>query len=1213
MRPLLTALLCLWVLTSTAQRFFLMGDAGEPKFPEDANFEQLKKAMATATKDDYLIFLGDNLYPLGLPDVGAPKRQAMERKLNVQLEVVKEFPGRAFMVPGNHDWAKGRDYGWQQLLNAERYVKKYLDGQALYVPGGGCPGPLEINVSPTVVLIFLDTQYFLHPWRKPDEGDGCEQAGTLDALIALHQTIQRHKNKHIVVIGHHPMYTYGEHNGNFPLKDHLFPLRQINDKLWIPLPVIGSLQPFYRKVFGDIQDNTHPKYRAIRKGLLEAFDEAEHVIYACGHEHALQLIQREGHHFIVSGSGSKSTHVRQGPGTLFCTPEKGFAELNIEGETARVRFWRAHKNEPTFDTPIYSKEIQTAAEQNERPDSYTGTVKVAASTQYGDPNKKHRLLGQNYRAVWQTPVEVPFFDLANEKGGLDVLKQGGGQQTKSLRLQNERKQQYVLRSVEKYPGNAIPPSLRKTLAADIVQDQISASHPYAAMVIPYLADPLGIYHTNPSYVYLPDDPLLGDLRQEFGNTLMLFEERPDEGHAPQPFFGAGDDIDGTDTVLENLNEDNDDRVDQDFVVRNRLFDMIIGDWDRHDDQWRWAQFDDRDGKGKSYRLIPRDRDQAFFVNEGWLPAIAKRKWALPKIEGFDETMDWAPGFNHNARFFDRTFMSEPDWSDWQTQIELIQSQLTDSIIDAAIRQWPDTIYVQGGKRIATILKARRDALPQYAREHYEFLSKEVEIVGTAKHEHFLIEALNDSTLRVTVRKINGDGDLEQVIYQRVFYQSETKEIRLYGRENEDQFELKGTQRHPIRVRIIGGRGDDTVIGDAGSFAKNIYLYDNKDTEVAIGLRLKDRTQEGATVHDYNRKSFEYDLLLPIISAQINRDDGLYLGAGFNYTRHAWRKTPYASRHFFVAHRSLATNSYNFKYVGSFSQVFGKWALEPAIEVLQPFFVNNFFGLGNESQFVTNTADLPVTVEDAIDFYRYRLQVVDVELGFKYPLGSRAGFTIAPTYREVAVENLNSTFLTDSLSGVNLDKVTSLHTYAGLRIGLDLDTRDNKLLPTRGMTATIAFTQYAGQNIRSEDLGQLRANWAFYVSRRIPARLIVANRVGMIHNTSDFEFFNAATLGGRSNLRGTRRTRFHGRTAFYHNLDLRLKIASFQSYVFPGQIGLLAFHDVGRVWVADEQSSSWHQGYGAGLWVAPLNRLLVNFSYAWGEDEQLPSVGLGFQF
>ena len=36
-------------------------------------------------------------------------------------------------------------------------------------------------------------------------------------------------------------------------------------------------------------------------------------------------------------------------------------------------------------------------------------------------------------------------------------------------------------------------------------------------------------------------------------------------------------------------------------------------------------------------------------------------------------------------------------------------------------------------------------------------------------------------------------------------------------------------------------------------------------------------------------------------------------------------------------------------------------------------------------------------------------------------------------------------------------------------------------------------------------------------------------------------------------------------------------------------GLLAFADVGRVYLSGEDSNKWHEGYGGGLWFAWLDR------------------------
>ena len=153
-------------------------------------------------------------------------------------------------------------------------------------------------------------------------------------------------------------------------------------------------------------------------------------------------------------------------------------------------------------------------------------VKVRGSSQYAAGKGKKRFLGKNYRAAWEQEIEVPVFDLGTQNGGLKILQKGGGMQTLSLRLEDSTGREFVLRSVEKFPEKAVPEMFRKTIIQSLVQDGISASHPYAALVVPSLAEAAGIYHTNPKVVYIPEDPRLGIYREEFANTLALFEERP---------------------------------------------------------------------------------------------------------------------------------------------------------------------------------------------------------------------------------------------------------------------------------------------------------------------------------------------------------------------------------------------------------------------------------------------------------------------------------------------------------------------------------------------------------------------------------------------------------------------------------------------------------------------------------------------------------------
>ena len=1213
---------CLGVLVShfcLAQEtnIFLIGDAGEPTFPVDENLSFLSEQLANASENDLLFFLGDNIYPKGLPDEDHSDRKIMEKKLNAQLDVIKGFKGKGFIIPGNHDWAQGRKQGWRNVLNQEGYVKKYVGKEGVFLPTGGCPGPIEMPVNETLTVIVIDYQFLFHNWDKPDDESGCGVTSATEILLQLDDIVERNKDKHLMVITHHPFYTYGVHGGTSTFKDHIFPLTQAKKNLYIPLPVIGSIYPIYRKYFGNIQDITHPKVKAVRKRVIEILNKSKDVVYASGHEHSLEYIQRSDMHFIVSGSGSKITPVKQGKYTQFSKATRGFAAVKFKDEgNASLKFWDGDAKQLLYDEKIYDKEIITAKKRlRDRPDFKGKTTKIAASQQYKAGSFKKFMLGENYRDIWETEVEIPVFDIESEKGGLDVVKKGGGQQTKSLRMQAKDGKQYVLRSIEKYAENAIPTAIRKTFAADWIQDQISASHPYGSLVIPDLADAVGIYHTNPDAVFIPADPLLGDYESTFAGLAAIYEERPNSKAAGETFFGKGDKIKSTFDVLDDLYEDHDNRVDQEFVVRNRLFDMWIGDWDRHDDQWRWVRVDDPDGKGYFYRPIPRDRDQAFFVNEGVLPKIVSRKWALPKVEGFSEKVRWAPGLSNNARYFDRSFMNLPDWNTWESQIEFLQKNLTDEVILESLQKWPKEVYDLSAERIIRGLKSRRADMKRYAKELYLFLSKEVEVVGSNKDEYFLVDRIDDQRTKVSVFKLKKNGEKGQLLYERTFLKPETKEVRLFGLSGQDKFDIKGEVKKGIKVRIISGKKEDEVIDQSyvKSGGKKTIVYDK---EGAVTVSKSKETKVVLTKSNepniYNRKSFKYDILMPLLSLQFNPDDGVFLGAGFNYTKNNWRKPTFAARHQFLFNAAFATGSYSFSYNVKVNEVIGKWGLEVEGVNQTPFFVNNYFGLGNNSQFDSDGEGIAQNESRPIQFYRIRTERQFYRVSLFKNFWKNSSFSFGPLLRIASVEREENNFLVSPQSDVDIDKVTQSHIYGGAQTNLLLDSRDNKIQAKRGTVLKAGIKRFWGLNDLSEDLTILSGSFAFYLSPRA-TNLVFASRTGFEHVAGDFEFFNAATLGGRSNLRGFRRTRFYGRTSFYNNIDLRLKLLSFRSYLFPGKLGLIAFNDVGRVWQDGEDSSTLHRSWGGGFWLSPANAAVITFTLGVSADETLPAISFGYLF
>ncbi|MEP3387950.1 MAG: metallophosphoesterase [Reichenbachiella sp.] len=1194
---------------NTQHQVFLIGDAGEPSLAKD-NLSILSSQLEAAGKESTLIFLGDNIYPKGLPPKDHPNRKEAEEKLRLQFDITKNFKGKTIVIPGNHDWAKGQEEGWSHVTEQEKFVKKYFDSKKVFYPKNAEPGPEEIKLADGLYLIVFDMQWILHAWEKPLESDPLNKTEPADVLVDISSLLEKHKNDHVILASHHPLYSYGPHGGKFPLKSHIFPLTEVNDNLYIPLPIVGSIYPGYRATAGSIQDIPHPEYKAIRNSLEALLKQYPNTIYTAGHEHSLQHIQKDGVNYIVSGSGSKTTYLKENGAFLtFGKSKVGFGELVYNNSKVSLNFWSPNDHEEKiYSADLYEFNPIKDPNANYPRYSFEDTMKVApASLQYQASKSKRTWMGSNYREVWSLPVEAPIFNITEEKGGLEVIKRGGGMQTNSLRLEAKDGKQYVLRSVEKYAHKALPHVLQETFAVGVVQDQISSSHPYAAYVIPPMAEAVGIYHTNPRLVYVPDDGAFGEYREILANELALFEERPSGDWSDAKFFGYSDDLISSPDVQEELMEDNDNEVDQQFVLRNRLFDMVIGDWDRHEDQWRWATFDK--DKGKMYRPIPRDRDQTFFMNEGILPKIASRRWAMAKIEGFNEDVRWSPGFNFNARFFDRIFMNEPDREDWQGMIKLIQDSLTDESIEQAIKLWPENVYALNGETTIKTLKARRDNLQDHAIEFYESLAKNVNVTGTDKKELFLIENLSKEEVRVTVHKISKKGRQEQILYQRTFQSDDTKEVRIYGMGDDDQYKMMGEVACRIKVRVIGGKGSDEYFDESSKAAKNIRVYDRRSSSLIASEShsFKSRLSNNPNINDYNKYEFKYDVLLPLIYGSYNRDDGVFLGGGFQYTQHGWRKDPFASRHRLLADVAVATGAFNIEYKGEYTNVIGQWNLETVIDIQKPV-VNNFFGIGNESVY---------DVSLGIDYYRLRVEDNSYYLALHNQIGNTGKFLFGVHQKTIEIDERENTYITSP--GFNEfptdDLFNDRRHYGGLYSTLEFDTRDEKLLPTRGLYWENEVSSYQGLSQNTNDFTHVHSNLALYYSFQFPAIVTLASRTGYAHNFGKFvhdEFYNANTLGGRSNLRGLRKTRFYGRTTFYQNVDMRIKLLDFSSILFPGKFGLHGFYDVGRVWTSTP-SDVWHRSAGFGLWVAPLSKAAASLSYAFSPEENLISFDFGFFF
>ncbi len=307
-------------------RILLLGDGGQPKQDEPV-LKTLQTWAEKSPKKTSIVFLGDNMYPDGMTE---EKKHEAPARLGPQLQVVKSADTHGLFIPGNHDWTNGKEEGYRALLAQEKYINDNLFREPKFLPKGGSPGPVMLELpksAPVVRMIVLDTQWWLHRHEKPQiasESIIAELKNMLDTELP------------VVVVGHHPLQSYGIHGGFYEWKAHLFPIRVAKKWLWVPVPIVGSLYPLVRwYLVKSDQDLSGTQNKYMVKQLNNAFSipkKTPLLIYASGHEHSLQVLRGDvTDYLLVSGlaSSEKATEVSHGDNTLFAHQHTGFMVIDF--------------------------------------------------------------------------------------------------------------------------------------------------------------------------------------------------------------------------------------------------------------------------------------------------------------------------------------------------------------------------------------------------------------------------------------------------------------------------------------------------------------------------------------------------------------------------------------------------------------------------------------------------------------------------------------------------------------------------------------------------------------------------------------------------------------------------------------------------------------------------------------------------------------------
>ncbi|HLG32609.1 MAG TPA: BamA/TamA family outer membrane protein, partial [Ignavibacteriaceae bacterium] len=776
--------------------------------------------------------------------------------------------------------------------------------------------------------------------------------------------------------------------------------------------------------------------------------------------------------------------------------------------------------------------------------------------------------GSHWRDIWTTPVKVEVLDLNTFAGGLTPIEKGGGMQTKSLRFKSGEGQTWKFRSINKDPSKVLPPELRQSVVEDILKDQISASNPVAALVVVPLINKVNILNAEPKLVYLPDVEKLGEFRADFGGITGFIEVHPDVDKEHEIDFEGASDVKGTYKLFDHLSEKRSEKINSTEFLKARLMDILVGDWDRHMDQWRWAKFE-YDELGE-WHPIPRDRDQAFAKYDGFFPSIAE--YIVPQLTHFDYDYDQIKDLTWNGRYLDRRVLTELDTSVWNSMTRFVQKKITDAVIDSAVLRLPAEYFSLAGDEISRKLKSRRDKLPEISGEFFNRVNKYAEVYASNKDDYVIINRIDDKQTSVKIfKRDKSTGNPEDELYfNKIFDEEITVEVRIFLIDGDDKAVLNGEVDHSPHIRIVGGKGKDEFVDSSvvnGYFLsitpfsaakERTYFYDSGDKSVFVEggstyVNTDEYPEPADDTEKYEPKHIEsgHDWLpIPIVS--FNSDLGFVIGGGPRLKKFGFRLYPHEYDQTFLISYATRVQRFTFDYEGNFYEPVRHGKIN--LKIFQTgFFATRYFGYGNETSF---DKDL-----EKNDFYKvtqnfFRLQPT-LHYKFSQTNTGRIGISFNYTNTSIANDTILTSFRYDDYG---IGKLNPL----GLHIGFETDKRDNLILASSGYYLDLSGSFYPEIFNVDEKFYRAGIDARVYLPIPVLSKSSLALRVGGEKVWGKYPFFAAAFVGGEENLRGYNRLRFSGDASLFGQAEARIWLTEIK-LIIKGQLGLNGFGEVGRVY------------------------------------------------
>ncbi len=1161
-------------------------------------FNDLFNRIEKETRPSTLLLLGDFSSKRSLKSSLTDKLQYLKKEKDIKIS----------MIPGDSEWndlqSNGSSYVKKLEANIEDKIKKAVS------PNNGCPGPHEIKLDKQTVLISINTSWFLTSHTKQEGFNSkCSLLFESEFYEELDDIIEDNKGKNIIIAGHHPIYSNGYYGGK--------------GARWMEwLPVLGSMFYAYRNHDGSPDYLSNKRYQHFRVMMERILKKHQGLIYLSGHEHSIEIQNINGNLHINSGAARNIRKGAKSESSLFTQYKKGYTCISLydDGRVKAKVFNTDNKSKTNSfvdyvmlppctkniaDNKILNHQLSdcnleiTTSQTIPIEQVQTGKEKAIPGIEYKANGFKKLWMGEHYREEWTTAVSLPYLNLKTEHGGLKAIGKGGGKQTNSLKLINNRKEQYAFRSVNKNTGRDPYDPFRNTLVTSYTQELISNQLPFGDVLVAKLLDNTDILHVNPKPFIMPNDPALGIYQKDFANVVGTLEMKPKGKKGIRPGFANADIVISSNQMYNYLISNNSNYIDRLAFAKTVLFDAWVGDWDKHGDNWKWAGY--KEGKHYKFVPIPKDRDHVFAIYEGILPSIAKQ--ALPFYSDFTNTLDNVDANTYQGRHLVNFVGSKLTKEDWTEAATYLKSRFNRTNIDKAFDVLPAEMRDISKKEIKSALIDRLDQLQTAADDIFKKYNKVGLIVGSNEKEKFRIQRNQDASVTVQVLKAKS----EKLIFEKNFQASTTKEIQIYGLGKDDQFTILGDCDKTISIRIIGGKGEDEI-RDLAKIANNrkvTKVYDkfsNDKIEAGANTKIKKEYQDP----DYKIFDFEYDALIPLFAPSYTTDFGFFFVGTFDYKNHGFNKPDY--HHSLTGDFRWVPNLKNFRLKGKYRyrQFWGDRNLLVRYKLaLNDIGFDDFYGIGNNTRRIESL--------DKANFYDFNNSHYSLSVGINKQLFNKSNFefgiglehfNMRPANSNPSIFDLNAH---ENLFGIGKTGSSFFETR------LEIDFLDNSSFPTAGAKLNVKHRLAKLLNGEKQTYGYTEVALIEYYSFEIIKEATLAIKVGGSYNYGETPFYHLSNLGNNNNLRTYASNLFLGTSSVYSNFQLRHSIGTLQNKIIPFNYGLILFYDIGRVFNNQNFNfQDWNYGYGTGLYASILDGLYnVHLSIGANQyDQRFIRLGLG---